>query len=180
MPDTHTQILDLAESAMRSRGYHAVSFRDLADALGIKSASIHYHFRHKEDLGLALVDRYATRFADFLGPTENQSWPDAVSHFAAGYQTALQSSDLQCLCGLLAAETIGLPEPVATRVSRFFEDNLAWLCATMPDSITDKRDQALIIQSTLQGAVTLSVTLGDHAILDGISQTLLEQARSRG
>ena len=45
MTDTRLDILDTAEQRMRDVGYHSVSFRDLADDLGIKSASVHYHFR---------------------------------------------------------------------------------------------------------------------------------------
>ena len=57
MSETIDRLLDAAEDGMRLRGYHAVSFRELAMALGIKSASVHYYFRQKEDLGLALVAR---------------------------------------------------------------------------------------------------------------------------
>ena len=47
MADPHPMretILDAAEKRIRSVGYNAFSFRDLADDVGIRSASIHYHF----------------------------------------------------------------------------------------------------------------------------------------
>jgi AcrR family transcriptional regulator len=53
-------LLDAAEKRIRKCGYNAVSFRDLAVDADIKSASVHYHFPRKEDLGLALVQRYST------------------------------------------------------------------------------------------------------------------------
>ena len=65
MSETVDGLLDAAEIAMRSRGYHGVSFRELADDVGIKSASVHYYFPQKEDLTVALVTRYSkTFFAD--------------------------------------------------------------------------------------------------------------------
>ena len=53
--DSATQILDIAERRMRQTGYNAVSYRDIAAEMGIKSASLHYHFPKKADLGAALT-----------------------------------------------------------------------------------------------------------------------------
>ncbi|QMU59374.1 MAG: TetR family transcriptional regulator [Boseongicola sp.] len=173
MPDTRTQILDIAERAIRQRGYHAFSFRDISDDLGIKSASIHYHFRHKQDLGHAVVDRYATRIAENLGPAGQLDWPASLQAFCQVYQDALETSGVQCLCGMLAAESTGLPDNVSSRVAQFYENNIEWLMAAMPASIQDKRATALRIQSQLQGAMTVSVSMGDRSILDGISKQLI-------
>ena len=56
------RILDAAEKRVRAVGYNAVSFRDLANDVGVKSASVHYYFPQKESLGEQLVKRYAERF----------------------------------------------------------------------------------------------------------------------
>src|SRR5258708_25324948 len=65
-PDTAEQILDLAEALIQTRGFSAFSYQDISDALGIRKASIHYHFASKTDLGIAVVDRYTKRFGDAL------------------------------------------------------------------------------------------------------------------
>ena len=39
--ETAEQILDLAETLIQTRGYSAFSYQDIADALGIRKASIH-------------------------------------------------------------------------------------------------------------------------------------------
>ena len=51
------EILEVAERHMRAGGFDAVSFRDIAAEVGIKSASVHYHFPQKADLGAAVVQR---------------------------------------------------------------------------------------------------------------------------
>ena len=51
---TLDKLMDAAENSVRMRGYHAVSFRDLADELGIKSSSVHHYFPRKEDLAVAV------------------------------------------------------------------------------------------------------------------------------
>lgn len=60
-PSTRDLLLDAAGEMLQQVGYGAFSFRDLARQVGIRSASIHYHFPTKADLGLALVERTRER-----------------------------------------------------------------------------------------------------------------------
>src|SRR6185295_9686526 len=62
------RILDLAEELLLSRGYEGFSYQDIADAIGIRKASIHHHFASKEDLGSAIVERSRIRLAEARGP----------------------------------------------------------------------------------------------------------------
>src|SRR5947209_18275602 len=74
--ETAEQILDLAETLIQTRGYSAFSYQDIAASLGIRKASIHYHFPSKTDLGGGVVDRYIDRFATALSAiAEDQSQP---------------------------------------------------------------------------------------------------------
>lgn len=58
--DTRTALMDLAEHTVRSRGFDGFSYADLAEAIGIRKASIHYHFPTKAKLSEALIERYQT------------------------------------------------------------------------------------------------------------------------
>ncbi|MCY4123811.1 MAG: TetR/AcrR family transcriptional regulator, partial [Pseudomonas sp.] len=58
---TRDALIQTAEGLMRTKGYAAFSYADLADAVGIRKASIHYHFPTKEDLGIAIVEEYVSR-----------------------------------------------------------------------------------------------------------------------
>ncbi len=49
------------ESAQR-RGMNGLSFRTLADEVGIKSSSVHYYFPEKSDLTRNLIERYTQNF----------------------------------------------------------------------------------------------------------------------
>ncbi len=40
-------IMDAAELRMRGGGFNGFSFREIADDVGIKSSSVHYHFPTK-------------------------------------------------------------------------------------------------------------------------------------
>ena len=169
MSSTRDNILDAAEKRMRSGGYHAVSFRDLADDLGIKSASVHYHFRQKEDLGIALVERYADRFFAQVQMMTDSGIPK-LEAFANAYRDAYSVGKTTCLCGLLGAETRGLPHRVADAVRAFLDRNLDWLVAAVPHDMPDeaRRQAAVQILASLQGGMMLAVSQEDPWMLDAI------------
>ena len=176
MTEMNDRLLDAAEAAVRLRGYHAVSFRELADDLGIKSASVHYYYRQKEDLGLALVARYQTRFFHRLDECAAgaSNFDEALAAFIAVYREALVGSDRICLCGMLGAESSGLPPPVAASVAGFFKANIDWLDERMPEpwpSVT-RRGRADAIVASLQGAMMLAASIKDHARFDAIADEL--------
>jgi TetR/AcrR family transcriptional regulator, transcriptional repressor for nem operon len=180
MTEMTEKLLDVGEAAVRARGYHAVSFRELADELGIKSASVHYYYRQKEDLGLALVARYRARFFDALGAaTTNAGHFDArLRAFAGVYRSALVGSDRICLCGMLGAECSGLPPALAAAVADFFKANVDWLVASMDTThpIRERRERATTIVATLQGAMMIATSLKNHRHFDTATASLLPRA----
>ncbi len=182
MSATNERLLDAAENGIRLSGYHAVSFRDLADELGIKSSSVHYYYRQKEDLGVALVDRYSKRFfADVEKRAETAGTDEErLRAFCQTYRNALTGSDRICLCGMLGAETCGLPKALADRVEAFFNANIAWISdALNADMPADKRAaRAAQILATLQGAMMVATSLKKHRLFDDIVGALFEKPKS--
>jgi TetR/AcrR family transcriptional repressor of nem operon len=77
--DTATRILDVAERLVQRRGFNGFSYADVAAELGITTASLHYHYAGKADLGQALIDRYAARFMAALADLDA---PDAAETYA--------------------------------------------------------------------------------------------------
>jgi TetR/AcrR family transcriptional repressor of nem operon len=74
------QILEVATRLMAVRGYHRTSLDDVLRESGAGKGSFYHHFRSKEDLGYAILDRLLERFgADpdpdlrgrFPGPLES-------------------------------------------------------------------------------------------------------------
>src|SRR6059058_3299963 len=59
---TRTQILDVAERLVQTRGFNDFSYADIAAELSVTTAALHYHFRSKAALGDALIERYSMRF----------------------------------------------------------------------------------------------------------------------
>ncbi|MFN3331921.1 MAG: TetR/AcrR family transcriptional regulator [Caldilinea sp.] len=60
--DSTQRVLDVAETLFMDRGYNAITLRDIADELGIKQASLYYHFPGgKEQLFQAMAERMFER-----------------------------------------------------------------------------------------------------------------------
>ena len=65
LPSTAERILDAAEDLFAEKGYSATSLGDVADRVGIRSPSLYNHFRNKEALYEAVLERL---LADFTAP----------------------------------------------------------------------------------------------------------------
>lgn len=66
--DSTQRVLDVAEALFMDRGYNAITLRDIADELGIKQASLYYHFpAGKEQLFVAMAERMFEHHREGLG-----------------------------------------------------------------------------------------------------------------
>lgn len=65
--DSRERVLSAAERLFAERGYASVTLRDIADALGIRQASLYYHVPGgKEDLFVAVSERAFARHKEGL------------------------------------------------------------------------------------------------------------------
>ena len=56
-PTTADRILNAAEDLFAEKGYSATSLGDVADRVGIRSPSLYNHFKNKEALYEAVLER---------------------------------------------------------------------------------------------------------------------------
>lgn len=79
------QILDSAVELFIERGFSATTTRAIAERVGIKQASLYYHFPAKDDIFAALLDvslRPILEFARALVPRVPQEVPATVALYA--------------------------------------------------------------------------------------------------
>lgn len=182
---TRSDLLASAEILLRTKGYAAFSYADLAEEIGIKKASIHHHFPTKEGLAIAIVESYLFRFKSQLESinAENAGIIDRLSAFALMFAKSSESSLLP-LCGALAAELLALPESLKEMTRDFFEIHLNWLQENIVKgqeagelkAELDCVRVARLILNTLEGGSFVSWALNDNYeqfsgfefILDGL------------
>lgn len=126
--NTATQILDVAQEMVRNRGYSAFSYADISKQVGIRKASIHYHFPSKDELVKALVKRYRERMMQACDRISQSSLDldQQVIQFANLYRNGLESQQI-CLCAMLAADYAVLPQSVQDEIQTFFQVAEDWL-----------------------------------------------------
>jgi TetR/AcrR family transcriptional regulator, transcriptional repressor for nem operon len=180
--DTPVRILNVAERLAQRRGFNGFSYADVAAELHITTASLHYHFAGKAELGRAMIARYAERFAQALADIE-AGMPDApgrLQAYAGLYAAVLRERRL-CLCGMLAAEYQTLPKPMRDSVIRFFDENERWLAKVLEAGRVagqvsfagSPEEAAQMIVCGLEGAMLLARPYGDIARFDSAAQQLL-------
>lgn len=172
---TRALLLKEAEAFLRTRGYAAFSYADLAERVGIRKASIHHHFPTKEELGVALIDAYLVKFRAALAEIledESEALP-RLCRYAALFTGSLQDG-LMPLCGALSAETFALPASMQQRVHDFFELHLDWLEGVLSYGIgegalrpdLDVKRTATMLLSVLEGASLVAWALKDYATIE--------------
>ena len=174
-PLTTERLLDAAEAIVQRLGYSGLSFRDLAGAVGIRSASVHYHYPTKGDLGCALARRYTDRLAAHLEGLAAAHPPrEALARYVDVFRTVFRQDGRMCLCGMLAAEAEAIPAQMRGEVRRFIDFNLAWvsrMLEAMGDT-TDPRTEAMVLFASLEGGLLLARATGDGAVFDGVEERL--------
>jgi len=64
--ETRAEIQRVARELFTSKGYEATSMREIAEALGIKKASLYYHFAGKEEILRSLVQQRGAEAENLL------------------------------------------------------------------------------------------------------------------
>src|SRR6202000_2198421 len=127
------EILAAAKLTAQAHGYAGLNFRDLAQQVGIKAASIYYHFPSKADLAAAVAKRYWEDSAAYLESlSKNSAGPlEALRRYPETFRWALENDNRICLCSFMSAQFDDLPDPVKTEVQAFADVNIAWLKKTL-------------------------------------------------
>jgi TetR/AcrR family transcriptional repressor of nem operon len=181
LPATREQILSLAEGHMMRRGYPAFSYGDIATALGIRPAAVHYHFPAKEQLAVAVVQAYGARFDAWTAATTGLSPARRLlGYFEVGRRFAAEGR--VCPLSMVIAQQDAVPEAVVravyalhARILAFYTDTLAAArVAGHARFEGDPADQAALVASALVGAQLLARVHGVAAY----ERVLRQQARA--
>jgi len=100
VPDTapqlppREQILLAAAALFVEQGFGSTSTRAIADAVGIRQASLYYHFAGKDDILAELLDRSVRPSAELARHLEHQAGTDPAAAAAALYALAATDAEL--------------------------------------------------------------------------------------
>ena len=170
-------ILAAAKLVAQAHGYAGLNFRDLAQQVGIKAASIYYYFPSKADLAAAVAKRYWEDSAAYLESLlESSPSPlEALRRYPETFRWALANDNRICLCSFMSAQFDDLPEAVRKEVQVFADVNVAWLKKTLVAAKVvapkDAKKRARAIYSGIVGAQLVARSRADISIYDSLIET---------
>ncbi len=130
LSETAQNIADMFRNMVMERGYNAVSYGDLAKELGIRTASIHYHFPTKAELGFTVIRRYRDNFEGLweeASKGNKRSYVIAYESFITPIKMMRDMENASCLFGVLGAEYKTLCPEIQGVVADFFKGQSRWL-----------------------------------------------------
>jgi TetR/AcrR family transcriptional regulator, transcriptional repressor for nem operon len=175
-------ILAAARLVAQAHGYAGLNFRDLAQQVGIKAASIYYYFPSKAELATAVAKRYWEDAAAYLESLlQNSSKPlDALRRYPETFRWALENDNRICFCSFMSAQFDDIPDVVKKEVQTFADVNLAWLKKTLVAAkvVTPRQaeNRARAIYSAIVGAQLVARSQADIRLYD----SLIESYRTAG
>lgn len=155
----------MANKYIQKVGFNAFSYSDLADEIGIKKASIHYHFPSKIDLGIAYchfklnqlleletrinshvsIEAKLLEYGDFFIPCAENNEMCGIHSMLTDADSF--SEDLQSAISQLVESELGIIEHIFKNDS---DENLSRLT-----KVSDY-ELALIVNSTIKGALLMN------------------------
>jgi TetR/AcrR family transcriptional repressor of nem operon len=184
LSDTASRILAVAERLAQTKGFNGFSYGDIAQELELTTATLHYHFANKAELGRVLLVRYGAAFNAALERIESEA-SDPLQRYVRLFEDVLVR-DRMCLCGMLAAEYSTLPSGMQVELRRFFDANEAWLARQLERA----RDQGQVyfsdsaleaartLTAGLEGAMLLARSYEEPSRFTAIAHSLLQQLRA--
>jgi len=183
--DTKEEILRIGKQFIQYYGYNAFSYADIARELNIKNAAVHYHFRGKEDLLMALVDNYIENYQAIAKQLKNSKMGaiGKLDKFIEPY-TNLCESDSICIIGSIASDYNTLPESVKEKITYLIELVMGMVEQTLSEGKKkgelqfkeSARTQALLIMTNLAAGVQLARISGKKDY-DSIRKALIRQLK---
>ncbi|MCC6810614.1 MAG: TetR/AcrR family transcriptional regulator [Deltaproteobacteria bacterium] len=181
MADTREDILRTAGRMLQMKGFNSFSFAHVAEQLGVKPAAIHYHFKTKTDLGVALIARYHMRYKTIMEDAETLPPHKQLEGFFAMFQRFAEDGRV-CFEGVLQAEWNAVPPEMQAALGPMIAEVHAWLTRVIEQGrkagtitfVGKASDKAAVIAATVQGALQAARVRGKPFFEGAIRQLRTE------
>ena len=164
--NTERRLLEAALPLVARAGAHAMSFQDLADAVCIRKASVHYHFPTKSDLLIALIDGHEARLTEqirsILRTELQRSRQVETLHFLSRESGGCLRWKANLPLRDVGAEVESLKPKVAKRLASFFKDRAARLASILEEG---RQDGSLRFHGPAEPLAWMILSFVDGAML---------------
>ena len=157
------EIIELADKLIRQNGYNAFSFHEISYKVGIKTASVHYHFPKKSDLGVAVIERHIINLKEWIKNLTEKNPEEKLERFFSIYSNIIKENKV-CLVGALLINYNILDGQVQKKLKEFSGLMLNWVSRFLEEGRNENhfvfdgepRNKALMIISNMLAIVQLT------------------------
>ena len=176
------QILEIATELVQTRGYSAFSYQNLSDRLGITKASIHHHFPSKQDLGMAVAEKYNADVKATLAKAKRKTDDPWIQ--LEGYMQLvlgiMKTRDRICAAGSVQSDINVVPEAMGKSMCSLVQHVIGWISEVIKNGrdlgVMDfpgtPANQAAMIFSAAQGAMQYGRANGEKKAIQVMQQIL--------
>lgn len=183
------KLLDAAESLVQSRGLNAVTFQEIADAVGLRKPSVFHHIKNKEELALLLIDRCSTKHGpQYVSVIEKDvSAPEKLRQVARIFQDGLKN-ERPCLLAALGGGKESLSATASDELQKTAEGAIGRFAMIFAQG---RKEGSLAFEGTpehaamgffamLQGLQTLCRAKGDIRAFKKAAATYIDSIATEG
>lgn len=190
-PSTRERIVETADQLFYERGYNYSSFADIADAVGLSRGNFYYHFKSKDEILEAVIERRREKTLAMLQQWEAEAATPQARLGRFVDMMVMNGPRIRrhgCPVGTLCTELAKLEHPALPNANLLFTLFRQWLKARFEEAGLGRRADGLAMHllARSQGIATLAQafdsedfirqeTRGLHQWL----QTLLENPRAK-
>jgi TetR/AcrR family transcriptional repressor of nem operon len=172
------EILDIAQDLTQSKGFNGFSYNDISAEIGIKTSSIHYYFKSKDDLAIVLIERYHHNFRQKLAEIDAKilSPREKLMAFSGIFKSLAEAKDKFCLCGMMAAEHQSISVEAQNKLRFYFKDSVDWISSifVILGSKTSDNDAKAYL-ALLEGALLMARIEGGPSLLDQLALAFISK-----
>lgn len=176
---TREKIIAIADNLIRDKGINGFSFSDISAELGIKNASVHYHFPTKTDLCVAVIKQQTRALEALIAETEQATPISKLKAYFSIYDRARLENKV-CLVGSLAPDLHTVDPEVESELKDIARRILDWVTFILNEGAEDgsfhfagnTRDRALLIVTNMLASLQLC-RLTSNSDFNTIKQTIL-------
>lgn len=167
---TREQIVEAADLLIYQRGYDHTSFADIAQAVGISRGNFYYHFRTKDEILDAVIERRLAVTGALLQRWEAEADGPADrirSFILILIMNRTKIMSYGCPVGTLSAELAKLEHDAQAGATAIFELFRTWLCRqfSLLGRGEDADKLAMHVLARSQGIASLANAFHDEAFL---------------
>lgn len=166
---TRELIEEQADILFYEKGFEATSFADVAAAVGISRGNFYHHFKSKDAILMAVIDRRLRTTSEMLTAWEIEATPQEriVSFIRILVTNQTKIMAFGCPVGTLTTELAKLNHAAKDRAVDIFSLFRNWLAAQFKafGHVEQADKLALHVLSRSQGAAVMAAAYGDADFL---------------